>query len=147
MDKNMTTRIYAESKLPTRFGDFRIRCYRDEGNDEITESLAIMSPYIDTSNPVNLRVHSSCITSEVFGSRRCDCKDQLDLALQYIATESGLVIYLQQEGRGIGLGDKIRAYALQDYGYDTVEANEVIGLPVDGRDYSAAVDILKDLSI
>ena len=140
----MTAKIYAESKLPTEHGDFRLRCYRDRlGN----ESLAILSAYIDVSQPVNLRIHSSCMTSEILGSLRCDCRQQLDLAMEYIAVHSGLIIYLVQEGRGIGLGDKVRAYALQDYGYDTVEANEVIGLPVDQRNYTPAKDILRDLNI
>ena len=140
----MGTKIYAESKLPTQHGEFRLRCYRGPGGQE---SLALLSSYIDVSSPVNVRIHSSCMTSEVFGSQRCDCKDQLEMALDYIAIHSGLVIYLLQEGRGIGLGDKVRAYALQDYGYDTLDANEVIGLPTDKRDYNDAVSILNDLAI
>ena len=140
----MSNKIYAESKLPSVHGDFRIRCYRD--HHEI-ESVAILSRYINVHEPVNLRIHSSCMTSEIFGSCRCDCRAQLEFSLNYIDQHSGLVIYLVQEGRGIGLGDKIRAYALQDYGYDTAEANEVIGLPIDARDYEPAIDILKDIVV
>ncbi len=140
----MPAKIYAESTLPTPNGNFRLRCYRDEHG---SESLAIMSTYVDVLKPVYLRIHSSCMTSEVFGSRRCDCREQLDLALDHINVHSGIVIYLLQEGRGIGLGDKVRAYALQDHGYDTVEANQIIGLPIDMRSYDHAIDILKDLRI
>ncbi len=137
----MSYAIYAESKLPTPHGRFRLRAYRDETG---TECLAVATPFIDTSKPVNVRIHSSCITGEVFGSCRCDCQAQLNWALEYIAGNTGMIIYLLQEGRGIGIGNKVRAYAMQDYGYDTAEANEVIGMPIDQRDYEAAVDVLRD---
>ena len=144
MAQRTPTRIYAESNLPTDHGTFRLRCYRD-GQQQ--ESLALLTHRLDRQQPVNLRIHSSCVTSEVFGSHRCDCRHQLDFAMDYIARHSGLIIYLFQEGRGIGLGNKLRAYALQEQGYDTVESNTLIGFPVDSRDYLDAIDILRDLGI
>ncbi len=140
----MPVKIYSESRLPTRYGQFRLRCYRDDAGNE---SIALLSKYFDRDKPVNLRIHSSCITGEVFGSDRCDCREQLDAAINIIANQTGLVIYLLQEGRGIGFGNKVRAYALQDHGYDTEEANLMIGCPVDAREYDAVRDILGDLGI
>lgn len=140
----MQTRIYAETNLPTEFGKFRLRVYRDEQGDE---PIALVSGFVDVSKPVNLRIHSACITSEVLGSCKCDCRQQLNQSLEYIAANTGIVIYLHQEGRGIGLGDKVRVYALQEHGYDTIEANEMLGLPIDGRRYDQAIDILRDLSV
>ena len=140
----MSLKFYAETNLPTRFGLLRFRTYRDEA---MNEPMAIVTGFIDTRAPVNLRIHSSCITSEVFASCKCDCKQQLDHALDYIHEHSGLIIYLHQEGRGIGIGDKIRAYALQEQGYDTIEANEMLDLPIDARCYKDAVDILHELGI
>lgn len=140
----MPLRIYAETNLPTGLGMMRFRTYRD---DAMNEPLAVMSGSLDTSRPINLRIHSSCITSEVFASCKCDCKQQLDYALKYISQHSGLIIYLQQEGRGVGLGDKIRAYALQEQGYDTIEANEMLNLPIDARSYRHAIEILQGLKI
>lgn len=144
LESLMTMRIYAETRLPTIHGQFRCRCYRDENNHE---AVALATPFFDRSKPVNLRIHSSCITSEVFGSMKCDCQRQFKDAMGYLQSESGVLIYLFQEGRGIGLGEKIRAYALQEAGYDTIEANEIINAPIDGRTYDAAFDILKDLQI
>ena len=140
----MPLKMYAETNLPTQFGVMRFRTYRD---DAMNEPLAILSGIMDTSRSVNLRIHSSCITSEVFASCKCDCKQQLDHALDYISRHSGLIIYLHQEGRGIGLGDKIRAYALQEQGYDTIEANEMLDLPIDARSYRQAIEILQELEI
>jgi GTP cyclohydrolase II len=140
----MSTKIYAETKLPTDFGPLRLRVYRD---DQKNEPLALISGVLNKKAPVNVRIHSACLTSEVLGSCKCDCKHQLDQALEYIAEHSGVVIYLHQEGRGIGLGDKVRVYALQEHGYDTIEANEMLGFPVDARTYEQAVDILRDLGI
>jgi GTP cyclohydrolase II len=140
----MPIKIYAETNIPTEHGTMRFRSYRDDSN---IEPLAILSGYLNTAKAVNLRIHSSCITSEVFGSCKCDCKHQLDQALSYISLHSGLVIYLHQEGRGIGLGDKLRVYALQEQGYDTIEANEMLGLPVDARTYEQAIEILQEQGI
>jgi 3,4-dihydroxy 2-butanone 4-phosphate synthase/GTP cyclohydrolase II len=149
-------KIYAETKLPTVHGDLRVRVYRanEVSNDNRTdpilsdyEALAIISGYLDTSKPVSVRMHSACFTSEVLGSCKCDCKEQLDSSLAFIKDNSGVVIYLPQEGRGIGLADKLRVYALQEHGYDTIEANEMLGFPVDARQYDAAITILQDLRI
>ncbi|MCB1644427.1 MAG: GTP cyclohydrolase II [Pseudomonadales bacterium] len=142
-------RIYAETLLPTVFGELRLRVYRqtDHVAGETTEPLAIVSRRLNRQSPVNVRIHSACLTSEVFGSCKCDCKQQLDAALAIIAAEEGVVIYLHQEGRGIGLGDKVRVYAMQEQGYDTIEANEVLGFAVDQRDYLYALAILRDLGI
>ena len=142
----MALQIYAETLLPTVFGRMRLRVYRDA--DHLTdEPLALVSGFLRHDEPVNVRIHSACLTSEVLGSCKCDCKLQLDQALAYIASHSGVVIYLNQEGRGIGLGDKVRVYALQEHGYDTVEANEMLALPVDARLYDHAIAILRDLGI
>ena len=136
--------FYAKTKLPTEFGDFDVRIFR-EGDQE---HLAISQGDLEGATEVTVRVHSECLTSEVLGSLKCDCKAQLDLALRTVATEGrGVVIYMRQEGRGIGLGNKIRAYALQEQGVDTVDANRLLGLEDDTRDYTAAAAMLAGLGI
>lgn len=134
----------AETLLPTEFGHFRFRIYKDAAGNE---SMAIASQNLNQLSEVPVRVHSACFTSEVIGSLKCDCKQQLDYALSFIAEHGGLVIYLPQEGRGIGLSNKIRAYALQEDGHDTIDANRLLKLPIDSRSYEDAAFILRDLNI
>ncbi len=134
----------ADASLPTRWGDFRISVFRFDG----TEVVALARGDIDGDEPVLVRLHSECLTGDVLGSLRCDCGDQLRSALAMIgAAERGVLLYLDHEGRGIGLFDKVRAYGLQDRGLDTVDANVELGLPVDARDYSAAASALHELGV
>jgi len=136
--------FYGESHLPTHFGRMRVRVYRDSDGDE---PVAIVHGEVRDLENVPVRVHSACFTSETLGSLRCDCREQLEFAMEYVAREDGIVLYLHQEGRGIGLGNKIRAYALQEQGHDTVDANRLLGLPDDTRSYEAAAFMLRDLGV
>ncbi len=136
----------AAARLPTQVGDFRVVVYRDVPTGK--EHAAIVKGDVRGTRPVLVRIHSECLTGDIFGSLRCDCGPQLQEALRMVEEAGkGVVLYLRQEGRDIGLTNKILAYELQEQGRDTVEANLELGHPVDGRTYDAAKDILDDLGV
>ena len=137
----------SEATVPTRHGDFRCHAYESVLDGE--QHVAVVRGDVRDGRPVLARLHSECLTGDVFGSLRCDCGEQLDAVLAMIAAEErGVLVYLRgHEGRGIGIGDKLRAYSLQEQGRDTVDANLELGLPVDRRDYRVGAEILADLGV
>lgn len=138
--------LQAEALIPTRWGNFRMLAFSDKPGDWMPH-LALIHEKTDLDGPVLTRIHSECITGDLFGSRRCDCGEQLYAAMDMISREGGIVIYLRQEGRGIGIINKLKAYNLQDLGLSTVDANIHLGLEVDARDYHIAIQMLDVIGI
>lgn len=136
----------AESNVPTEFGTFRVIAFAENANDWMPQ-VALVAENTDFTKPVNVRFHSECITGEVFHSKKCECGQQLDSAMKYMQDHGGIIVYLRQEGRNIGIINKLKAYALQEQGFDTVEANVKLGLPADDRDFNVAIDILHELNV
>lgn len=139
-------KIQAESNVPTDFGEFRMMAFSENENDWMPQ-MALIAKNTDLEKPVNVRIHSECITGEVFHSRKCECGQQLNAAMQYMQENGGIIIYLRQEGRNIGITNKLKAYALQEKGLDTVQANLQLGLPADDRDFGIAIEMLERLNV
>jgi GTP cyclohydrolase II len=143
---NLSVSRVVSARIPTEYGEFELAYYNNTLDDK--EHLGFSMGDLSGGEDILVRLHSECLTGDIFGSRRCDCGEQLDRSMQLIAEEGqGLIVYLRQEGRGIGLQQKIHAYNLQDAGHDTVDANLLLGHQADERDYTVAVRILEDLGI
>ena len=139
-------KIQAEANVPTEYGNFRMIAFSEESTNWMPH-MAIIAENTDFSNPVNVRFHSECITGEVFHSQKCECGQQLDSAMKYMQENGGIVVYLRQEGRNIGIINKLKAYSLQEKGFDTVAANLQLGLPADDRNFDVAIEILNILEV
>lgn len=139
-------KIQAQSRIPTDYGIFIVYAF-SESEEDWSPHLVWVAENTDFTTAVNVRFHSECITGEVFHSKKCECGQQLDAAMKYMSEKGGVIIYLRQEGRNIGIINKLRAYELQEKGLDTVEANLRLGLPADGRNFDVAVEMLNILKI
>lgn len=136
----------AEAHIPTPWGNFRMLAYA-ESEEEWMPHIALVHEDYKEGEPTLIRLHSECITGDLFGSKRCDCGEQLRYALEHIAEEKGILLYLRQEGRGIGIINKLKAYQLQDQGLNTIDANLHLGLEVDARQYDIGISMLQDLGV
>lgn len=139
-------KIQAEANVPTEYGNFRMIAFSEESTDWMPQ-MAIIAENTDFSKPVNVRFHSECITGEVFHSQKCECGQQLNAAMKYTQENGGIIVYLRQEGRNIGIINKLKAYSLQEKGFDTVAANLELGLPADDRNFAVAIEILNILEV
>ena len=147
MDKIQTALSkQGQASIPTKYGDFEVLAYALHGEEKMPH-LVLINPKTDLTKVVNVRVHSECITGDLFGSFRCECGEQLDRAMEYLGENTGVVVYLRQEGRGIGIINKLHAYVKQDEGFDTAEANKELGFGYDERTYEDAISILSDLKV
>lgn len=144
--KSHELHLFAEAIIPTDWGKFNMMAFAVDAEDRMPH-LALVSTSIDTSQPILTRIHSECITGDLFGSKRCDCGDQLLESFEMISREGGVLLYLRQEGRGIGIINKLKAYNLQDQGLDTIDANLHLGFEVDARHYDIAIEMLQNLGI
>lgn len=138
--------LQSEAPIPTKRGTFRMMTFASDNGEKMPE-VVMLNPDTDLTKTVNLRIHSECMTGDLFGSQRCECGEQLDYSLRYINKYGGLVIYLRQEGRGIGLINKLNAYKIQDTGRNTLEANLDLGFHADSRTYEDAIEVLRHLGV
>lgn len=147
MDQTSKIHFQVETTIPTDFGTFTVRAYAESENNQMPHLALLNTDIIGIDEPTNVRIHSECMTGDVFGSNRCECGEQLSESLEYIGKYGGILIYLRQEGRGIGLINKLHAYNKQDEGYNTAEANIMLGHEADARSYDLAIDILKEMKV
>ncbi len=136
----------AEARIPTDWGEFRMLAFKSDASN-YAPHIVMVHPEMDPSDVVTMRIHSECLTGDLFHSQRCDCGEQLNQGMKTIAKEKGLLVYMRQEGRGIGIINKLKAYNKQDEGLNTIEANEALGLEVDGRRYDEVIRILESLGV
>lgn len=138
--------LQGEANLPTEYGEFVMRAYAESSQEQMP-TVVLFNPKTRMDEPINVRIHSECMTGDLFGSNKCECGDQLHMSMDIIGKEGGIIIYLRQEGRGIGIINKLHAYREQERGLDTVEANRVLGFEIDARRYDNAICILQQLKI